>query len=80
MKIKLERPTRTESVKGFKVIREEIISDTQAIRVSQVDSSETPYPFVVEEFKKLQPTDDNYFYTKGEAYKTLEEAKQYKAS
>ncbi len=29
MKIKLERPTRTESVKGFKVISEEIISDIQ---------------------------------------------------
>lgn len=68
--------SRTEEVKGFKVISEEIISDTKAIRVSQVDASETPYPFVVEIFSK-KSADEEYIYKYDDGFKTLEEAQNY---
>lgn len=36
------RATKTEKVKGFKVIQELSKSDTEYIRISTVDISETP--------------------------------------
>ena len=68
-------PTRTKKeAKGYQVLEEKILSDTKVTRLSQVDNSVTPYPFVIECFMK-KAEESIWKYCGGDAYETLEEAK-----
>lgn len=73
MKIDTGNPTRTAQCKGFSILNEIITSDTKACRLSKVDESVTPYPYVIEIFVK-NPKDKVWVYKEGDAYETLEEA------
>lgn len=68
------RATKTEKVKGFKVIQELSKSDTEYIRISTVDISETPFPYIVEIFKLEE---GEFRYKTGNAFKKIEEAQDY---
>lgn len=68
--------TKTEECKGFTVLEEREVTETnEVVRISKVDDSETPYPYIVERFKPLDNTNTTYQYYTGDGYETLEEAK-----